>query len=145
MKPLAEQIKLDFRAGEPLYMQIARQVEQMVAAGLLQVGDQLPTVRELATELRINFNTVSRAYRLLHEDRLISTQRGRGTYIWEQPTEESLHQLRKISLEELSRDYLVQVTRLGCTPAEALDELNRILSTGDLTDSPEDDGISFDS
>jgi len=142
---LTGKIHLDFHSGEPLYLQIARQVQLLVLGGELALGDQLPTVRELATELRINFNTVSRAYRLLHEDRLISTQRGRGTYIWEQPTEESLHQLRKISLEELSRDYLVQVTRLGCTPAEALDELNRILSTGDLTDIPEDDGISFDS
>ena len=141
MNRLTGKIHLDFHSGEPLYLQIARQVQLLVLGGELALGDQLAHGGELV----INFNTVSRAYRLLHEDRLISTQRGRGTYIWEQPTEESLHQLRKISLEELSRDYLVQVTRLGCTPAEALDELNRILSTGDLTDTPEDDGISFDS
>jgi len=80
---LTGKIHLDFHSGEPLYLQIARQVQLLVLGGELALGDQLPTVRELATELRINFNTVSRAYRLLHEDRLISTQRGRGTYIWE--------------------------------------------------------------
>ena len=78
MNPLAGKIKLDFRSNEPIYLQIARQVEQLVAKGELKLGDQLPTVRELATELRINFNTVGRAYRVLDETRLISTQRGSG-------------------------------------------------------------------
>ena len=67
MNSLNAKIKLDFRSNEPIYVQIARQIEQLVANGELKLGDQLPTVRELATELRINFNTVSRAYRLLDE------------------------------------------------------------------------------
>ena len=67
MNPLTGKIKLDFRSNEPIYLQIAGQVERLVASGDLQLGDQLPTVRELATELRINFNTVGRAYRVLEE------------------------------------------------------------------------------
>lgn len=133
MNRLSGKITLDFHTGEPLYLQIARQIQQLVLSGHLVPGDQLPTVRELATELRINFNTVSRAYRLLHEDRLISTQRGRGTYIWDHPTTESLQQLRQISLEELTRNYLTKLAQLGCTPQEALDELNRLIATGDPT------------
>lgn len=130
MNRLTGKIKLDFRSSEPLYLQIARQVEQMVGQGELKQGDQLPTVRELATELRINFNTVGRAYRLLDETRLISTQRGRGTYIWESPTEETMRTLREKNLEELAKNYLVQSSQLGYSPAEAAAMLQKIIETG---------------
>ena len=59
-------ITLDFHSKAPIYTQIVEQVEKLVGAGELKPGDQLPTVRELAADLRINFNTVARAYRLLH-------------------------------------------------------------------------------
>jgi GntR family transcriptional regulator len=127
---LAGKIKLDFRSNEPIYLQIARQVEQLVAKGELKLGDQLPTVRELATELRINFNTVGRAYRVLDETRLISTQRGRGTYIWEAPTEETMKQLKKKSLEELARTFQNEVTQLGYRLDDAIEELKRVQPTG---------------
>ncbi len=126
MNPLTGKIKLDFRSNEPIYLQIARQVEQLVVKGELKLGDQLPTVRELATELRINFNTVGRAYRVLDETRLISTQRGRGTYIWEEPTEETMTQLRKKSLEELARTYRDQISQLGYSLEDAIEELRRL-------------------
>ncbi len=126
MNPLIGKIKLDFRSNEPIYLQIARQVEQLVAKGDLKLGDQLPTVRELATELRINFNTVSRAYRVLDETRLISTQRGRGTYIWEEPTEETMQQLKQKSLEELARSYKDQTLQLGYTLEDAIEALRRV-------------------
>jgi len=134
LKPLAEQIKLDFRAGEPLYMQIARQVEQMVANGLLQVGDQLPTVRELATELRINFNTVARAYHVLDDQGLISTQRGRGTYIWEQPTEEMMQKLKQKTLEELAQRLLDESQNLGYSPEQAAEVLQQVIAAGGTAD-----------
>jgi GntR family transcriptional regulator len=126
LNSLANKIQLDFRANEPLYLQITRQVQQLVMSGGLKTGDQLPTVRELATELRINFNTVARAYRLLDETRLISTQRGRGTYIWEQPSEETMQQLKKKSLEELARSYLNETYQLGYSFEDALEELKNI-------------------
>jgi GntR family transcriptional regulator len=127
---LQGKVNLDFRSSEPLYLQIARQVEQLVVKGELKLGDQLPTVRELATELRINFNTVGRAYHVLDESRLISTQRGRGTYIWEQPTEETMKQLKKKSLEELARHYLNETFRLGYSLEEALEELKTMHAAG---------------
>jgi len=115
LNKLAGMVNVDFRSGEPIYLQIARQIEQLVAQGSLKQGDQLPTVRELATELRINFNTVSRAYRLLDEARLISTQRGRGTYIWEEPTPEMVEKLRQVGLDELARRYIGEAVRMGCS------------------------------
>ncbi len=81
MKKLIENIQLDFRSHTPIYTQIVEQVKQQVISGVLKPEDQLPTVRALALELRVNFNTVARAYRLLDEAGIISTQQGRGTYI----------------------------------------------------------------
>jgi len=120
---LAGHIQLDFRSNEPLYLQIARQVEQLVSRGELVQGDQLPTVREMATELRINFNTVSRAYRLLDESGLISTQRGRGTYIWSAPAENVNQVLREHGLLDLTRVYLEDTRRLGYSDSEILQHL----------------------
>jgi GntR family transcriptional regulator len=111
-------LKLDFRSGSPIYIQIMEQIRQMIASGELQPGDQLPTVRQLATDLRINWNTVARAYKLLDEAGLISSQRGRGTYVWEKPSEATTLMLRQQALQGLTRRYLMEAIRLGCSPTE---------------------------
>ena len=112
------QIQIDFRSEHPIYIQIMEQIQQMIATGELTQGDQLPTVRQLATDLRVNFNTVARAYRILDEAGLISTQQGRGTYIWEAPSEETTHQLRWQGLEEITQRYLDESERLGFSAEE---------------------------
>lgn len=135
MNTFFDNIQVDFHSDEPLFLQIARQVQQLVLSGTLKPGDQLPTVRELATELRINFNTVARAYRLLEESRLISTQRGRGTYIWETPSPEVANSLRQQSLAAIARRYLEETRRLGFTSAEASQALEDAIHSS----SPEPD------
>lgn len=135
-------IKLDFRSNEPIYVQIAEQIRQLVASGELKKGDQLPTVRQLATELRVNFNTVARSYRLLDESGLISTQQGRGTFIWEKPSEDTLQRLRRHGLERLTANYLFQMSQLGFTPEEVHQTvegyLDRWREQGEIPD-PESD------
>ena len=123
MENLIENIHLDFRSGTPIYTQIVEQVKQQVVSGELKPGDQLPTVRALALELRVNFNTVARAYRLLDEAGIISTQQGRGTYILEVPPPERTDKLRRQALQALTRDYLHEALRLGSSP----DEISRAL------------------
>ena len=123
MRKLIENIQLDFRSGIPIYTQVVEQVKQQVVSGELQPGDQLPTVRALALELRVNFNTVARAYRLLDEAGIISTQQGRGTYILDVPPPERTDKLRQQALEALTRDYLSEAHRLGCNS----DEINKVL------------------
>ncbi|MCS6908055.1 MAG: GntR family transcriptional regulator [Anaerolineales bacterium] len=118
---------IDFRSGQPIYLQIVEQIRQKVASGELKPGDQLPTVRQLAAELRVNFNTVARAYRLLDEAGLISTQHGRGTYIWETPSPETLQTIRQQGLESLTRRYLAQAAQLGCTAEEVAKVINPML------------------
>jgi len=110
--------ELDFHSGLPIYTQIANQISGRVANGILKPGDQLPTVRALALELRVNFNTVARAYRLLDETRIISTQQGRGTYIMEKPPPKVTERLRRESLEGLTRRFIGEAFRLGFTQTE---------------------------
>lgn len=111
-------LQIDFRSGLPIYTQIVNQVQAQVAGGALKPGDQLPTVRALAEELRINFNTVARAYRILDEARIISTQQGRGTYITEIPPPKVTERLRKESLEALTQRYVSEAVHLGFTKEE---------------------------
>jgi GntR family transcriptional regulator len=111
-------LQIDFRSGLPIYTQIVNQVQAQVAGGILQPGDQLPTVRALAEDLRVNFNTVARAYRILDEARIISTQQGRGTYITEIPPPKVTEQLRRKSLEALTQRYIDEAKRLDFSEKE---------------------------
>src|SRR3990172_3364653 len=97
---------LDFRSGIPIYTQVVEHIRQEVLNGDVKPGDQLPTVRQLAADLRANFNTVARAYRLLDDAGSISTQHGRGTYILGGGSPEVSQAQRKQALEELPRQYL---------------------------------------
>jgi GntR family transcriptional regulator len=133
MKSPIENIHLDFRSGTPIYTQIVEQVKQQVISGELKPGDQLPTVRALALELRVNFNTVARAYRLLDEAGIISTQQGRGTYILEVPPPERTDKLRQQALEALTRNYLNEAFRLGCAQAEIIEALKNQLEIENKT------------
>ena len=111
-------LQIDFRSGLPIYTQIVNQVQAQVVGGVLKPGDQLPTVRALAEELRVNFNTVARAYRILDEARIISTQQGRGTFIIEIPPPKVTERLRKESLEALTQRYISEAVRLGFSKDE---------------------------
>jgi GntR family transcriptional regulator len=132
------QIKIDFRSSVPIYVQIMEQIRLMVANGELKQGDQLPTVRQLATDLRVNFNTIARAYRMLDEAGLISTQHGRGTYIWEQPSEETQQRLRQQGLDGITQRYLVEASRLGFKPTEVAASISKYLQKWLDGDSPEE-------
>ena len=111
-------LNLDIRSGLPIYTQIVNQIQSQLVNGLLKPGDQLPTVRALAQELRVNFNTVARAYRILDEERIISTQQGRGTYITEIPPPEVSERLRHESLEALTQRFINEAFRLGFSEKE---------------------------
>ena len=112
------QLRLNFHDREPIYLQIFEQVKSMVASGVLKPGDQLPTVREVAADLRINFNTAARAYRLLHEEGIISTQQGRGTYVLEGPPPAEARRLKRDRLQTMVEGLIEEAKRFGFTPEE---------------------------
>lgn len=111
-------LQLDSHSGLPIYTQIVNQIQSQLVNGILKPGDQLPTVRALAQELRVNFNTVARAYRMLDEARIISTQQGRGTYITEIPPPEVSEKLRHESLSALTHRFINEAFRLGFSERE---------------------------
>jgi GntR family transcriptional regulator len=121
-------IKLDFRSGKPIYVQIVDQIKHMIASGELKPGDQLPPVRELAADLQVNFNTIARAYRILDEAGILSTQHGRGTYILETVSVHDADRLRSESLEALTRRYLAEAVNLGFTLEELTAAFERYLT-----------------
>jgi len=75
------QFHLDPRSGVATYLQIVQQVKEALRLGVLDVGDQLPTVREVVAELAINPNTVAKAYRDLEREGLVVARQGRGTFV----------------------------------------------------------------
>src|SRR3990170_9016387 len=111
-------LQVNFRSETAIYTQIVEQVQMQVVNGALKPGDQLPTVRQLAAELRVNFNTVARAYRILDELGLISTQQGRGTYIWEPPEPGDVAERRLRALMQITRHFLNDAELMGFTVDE---------------------------
>ncbi len=118
-------IELDFRSGIPIYLQVVERIKERLAAGQLKPGDQLPTVRSLALELRVNFNTIARAYRIMDDSGIISTQQGRGTYILEVPSPEVSENIRMQALEDLTQRYIADAERLGVSAEKLEQVLNR--------------------
>lgn len=72
---------LDPKAGIPFYRQIIDQIKFGIATGNLKIGEQLPTVRSLAVNLKVNLNTVAKAYKELEIQKILETQQGTGTFI----------------------------------------------------------------
>ena len=92
------QLKLDTAGPIPVYLQIAAQVRDAVAAGSLGAGDEVPSVRALASQYLINPNTVARAYLELEHEGLLEKRRGAGTYVSSQAEALSRqHRVRAVS------------------------------------------------
>jgi len=84
---MAIAVSIDSRDPTPIYAQLDRGLRAAIAAGRLQPGDQLPTVRQLAVELQINANTVARVYAELERARILETRRGVGSFIAATPAQ----------------------------------------------------------
>ena len=73
--------QLNFKSGKPVYLQLVDQVKAAVASGAAQAGEPLPSIRPLAEELRVNRNTVAKAYSELENQRIIETVAGKGCFV----------------------------------------------------------------
>ncbi|GHO80756.1 GntR family transcriptional regulator [Ktedonobacter sp. SOSP1-85] len=112
---------LEQRTGVAPYMQLVQQVKRALRLGLLQPGDQLPTVREVVTMIAINPNTVFKAYRELERDGLVESRPGLGTFVRTQlrvPDRESLERVR-VSLQQ----WLEQAAGVGLDDESVVDLL----------------------
>ena len=82
MSPL-ESFEIDYSSGLPVWIQVKNRIAYLIGSGEYSAGDRLPTVRALAVDLDISYNTVNRAYMDLEREGYISTRKGRGTFVAE--------------------------------------------------------------
>jgi len=97
--------------------QIVSALRRSIATGALRVGDELPPVRQLAADLSVNLNTVSRAYQALQEEGLILTARGRGTRVVRDREAERIAGGKSVPLEERSLDLAASAKLAGMDAA----------------------------
>ena len=118
------QIHLSRNDGVPVYLQIVRQVQYLVAAGRLAPGQELPPIRVLADQLVINPNTVARAYRELERAGVVSTRRTAGTYVSDAGSPLARRERLKILTARVDA-LLAEARQMGVGLDELLDLLRR--------------------
>ncbi len=106
--------RLDAHSGVPVYRQLIDQVQAAIASGALAPADQLPTVRQVAVDLAINPNTVSRAYREMEIRGLLDTQQGTGTFVADRKVEYSKDE-RDRQLNQLTSEFVSRAGAAGFT------------------------------
>ncbi|MEQ8763905.1 MAG: GntR family transcriptional regulator [Planctomycetota bacterium] len=109
-------LRIDTRSATPLYEQIVEQVRQSVVEGRLRPGDRLPSIRELALELKVNRNTVAHAYEQLRNLRLIETGGPKGAFVAESAAADRGERAHR--LEQRIQTLGEELTRLGFSPQE---------------------------
>ena len=128
--------RVDGRSGVPPYLQVVRQVRQALRMGVLNVGDQLPSVREVVAAVAINPNTVLKAYRDLEREGLVEARSGQGTFVRALPpgpppgTHSRLgrslarwvREAREAGLDEESMESLLRITLRAADAADSESE-----------------------
>jgi GntR family transcriptional regulator len=115
---------LDPKSGVPFYRQIIDQVKAAIATGSIAAGDRLPTVRQLAVDLSVNPNTVSRAYTELELTGLVETQMGSGTFVGQAEVEGDEVERQRL-LEQLCQEFLSRVSTHGFTIEDVVQTLEQ--------------------
>jgi len=123
-KRVTIEIKLDLKSGVPFYRQVIDQVKAAIATETLSPGDRLPTVRQLAVNLSINPNTVSRAYTELELTGLVETQMGSGTFVGSRQVKPDDVEQRRM-LNQLCQEFLSRVSTHGFTLDDVLSNLEQ--------------------
>jgi GntR family transcriptional regulator len=110
---------INFNSGKPVYLQLVDQVKAAAASGTLRAGDSLPSIRPLAEELRINRNTVAKAYAQLEAEGILETQAGRGCFIRGTPSPLRKH-VRREMLTSTADELVVQAHHLQVSSDEVV-------------------------
>jgi|SRR5689334_11958266 len=115
---------IDTKHPTPLYHQLERSIKFAIATGKLRIGDQLPTVRRLAVELKINANTVAKVYAELERSGVLQTRRGVGTFVHDRPAEVAQSRRdRERHLRELTDHFIAETHSRGFSIDEVVEHL----------------------
>jgi GntR family transcriptional regulator len=115
--------QVDANHPTPLYHQLERSIRFAIATGRLQIGHQLPTVRQLAVELRINANTVAKVYAELERAGVVETRRGVGTFVTARPHEAASRRDRGRRLRELADHFITETHHRGFSIDDVIEHL----------------------
>jgi GntR family transcriptional regulator len=107
----------------PLYAQLTRAIRFAIATGKLRVGEQLPTVRQLAVELRVNANTVAKVYAELERNGILETRRGVGTFVSARHFTANRREEHEKHLRELIDRFVEEAGAMGFSVDDLLDQL----------------------
>jgi GntR family transcriptional regulator len=115
---------IDTKHPTPLYHQLERSIKFAIATGKLRIGEQLPTVRQLAVELKINANTVAKVYAELEKSGVLQTRRGVGTFVHDRPAEVTFNRRdRERNLRELTDHFIAETHSRGFSIDEVIEHL----------------------
>lgn len=117
-------IRIDAKSGVPVYIQLKEELKLLIMQGVYPQESKLPTVRQMAVELRINSNTVARSYSELEREGIISTQQGRGTFVCKIPGGVEDH-AKEAELEKLLEKLIKEALVLGFDGAYILEKMSR--------------------
>lgn len=128
---MAAPVHIDHRDPTPIYAQLDRAIRVAIAHGKLKPGDQLPTVRQLAVDLRVNANTVAKVYLALEREGIVQTKRGVGTFIHDAhpPAVHDAHRERR--LNEIVDRLLADAASIGFSPREIARHVSRRVKEGE--------------
>ena len=126
---------MEFSEPKGIYLQIADQIRERILRGEWKTGERIPSIRELAVELGVNPNTVTKSYQKLLERELISNQRGRGYFVSENAAERASSEMK----EEFMRDELPRIIGAMRLLGIGMEEIAGPLSRSDNPEHKGDD------
>ena len=118
-------LHIDYTASQPIHQQIEEQIASLIATGILRPNDWLPSVRQLATDISINPNTVQRAYASLEEKGVIVSVKGRGSFV--APDLSAIDRIHEKLLGSMIRDVISKAALAGWDKARIQSKFNQLL------------------
>ena len=112
-------LQINFKSGVPVYLQIVEQIKRLAASGALRAGEPLPTIRPLAEQLRVNRNTVAKAYTELESQGVIATAAGKGCFLADNHSPMKKEVRQRLLAEEIDA-AIVEAHHLQISPEEFL-------------------------
>jgi GntR family transcriptional regulator len=120
-------INIDSRSSKPIYEQIIERIKENIIKGILNPGDKLPSVRELASAITINPNTISKAYSELERTKAIEVIRGKGTFVAEN-FKPVINEEKMRVIKEHMKEIIIEAHYIGVDKGKLIDILNEVYS-----------------
>ena len=131
-----ESWRADFDERYPIYQQIIHRFSRSLVKGELNPGDRIPSIRELAVDLKVNTNTIQRSYQEMERSNMIYSQRGTGYFVMND--DRLVDTVKDNMVRESPTRFLEEMRALGYDNGQILAELGRQLGEGETTDAAAD-------